>query len=53
MGGWVKNEVANKGLQNSYDIVRYALEMNVNGVTCVCRRFHVKKHLKFVNWLNS
>ena len=43
MGGWVKNEVANKGLQNSYDIVSYALEMSVNGITCVCRRFHVNK----------
>ena len=35
-------------------IVSYALEVSVNGVTCVCSPFPVIRHiLKFVNWLNS
>ena len=35
------------------DIVSYALEVTVNGVTCVCSPFQVKnKYLNFVNWLN-
>ena len=36
------------------DIVSYALEMSVNGVTCVfVVHFRAKIHLKCVNWLNS
>ena len=27
------------------DIDSYALEMSVNGVTCVCSSFQVKKHI--------
>ena len=44
------------GKENSktIDIVSYALEVSVNGVTCVCNPFQVIRHiLKFVNWLNS
>ena len=42
MGGRVKTEGAKS----------YALEMSVNGVTCVCSLFQVKKHLNLVkNWL--
>ena len=37
------------------DIISYALEMSVNGVTYVfVVLFQVKKkHVKFVNWLSS
>ena len=35
MGGQVKNEGAKKGVPKTIDIVSYALEVSVNGVTCV------------------
>ena len=45
MGGQVKKII---------DIVSYALELSVNGVTCVFLvHFRLKKHLKFVNWLGD
>ena len=36
------------------DIVSYALEASVNGVTCVFSPFQViRQNFYFVNWLNS
>ena len=35
MGGRVKNDGTIKGLPKTIDIVSYALEVSVNGVTCV------------------
>ena len=31
----------------------YALEISVNGVTCLCSLLQIKKHLKFINCLNK
>ena len=43
-----------KKFSKTTDIVCYALQVSVNGVTCVCSPFQVFRHiLKFVNWLNS
>ena len=54
MGGQKRNEGAKKVFQKIIDIVFYALEVSVNGVTCVCSPFQVIKHIfKFANWLNS
>ena len=42
-----------KRCSKTTDIVSYALEVSVNGVTCVCSPFPVIIHiLKLVNWLN-
>ena len=53
-GGRVKNEGA-KTSSKTIDIVSYALEVSINGVTCVfVVHFRSCIHnLKFVNWLNS
>ena len=45
-----------KSCSTTIDIVSYALDVSVNGVTClfVVNQFQVIRHiLKFVNWLNS
>ena len=45
-----------KGSSKTIEMVSYALEVSVNGVTymCVCSPFQVIRHiLKFVNWLNN
>ena len=43
-----------KGLPKPILSELYALEMSVNGVTCVCSPFQVIRHiLKFVNWVNN
>ena len=44
-----------KRCSKTIDIVSYALEVSVNGVTCVfVVHFQFIRHiLKFVNWLNS
>ena len=51
--GWTGKKM--KEQKNLYiDTVRYTLEMSVKGVTCVfVVHFRSKKHLKFVNWLNT
>ena len=36
MGVWVKNLRSIKNVSENLDIVSYALEVSVNGVTCVC-----------------
>ena len=52
-----KQERAKKCFK-TIDIVSYALEVSINGVTCVFV-VHFRssntfiKHIKFVNWLNS
>jgi len=54
MGGWAENERAKKGSSKTINIVSYALEVSVSGVTCVCSAFQVIRHiLKFVKRLNS
>ena len=43
-----------KRSSKTIDIVSYALEVSVNGVTCVCSAFQVIKHIKkIVDLLNS
>ena len=51
MGGQGKNEGAIFFLK-TVDIVDYALEVSVNGGTCVSV-IHFRHIFKFVNWLNS
>ena len=54
MGGQVKKLRSQKRCSKTTYIVSYALEVSVNGVTCLCSPFLVIRHiLKFVNWLNS
>ena len=42
-GGCVKNR--KKSSKNVEDIVSYALEMSINGVTCVCSPLQVTKYI--------
>ena len=49
MGNKMKGQ-NKKGCPKTIDIVSYALQMSVNGVTCVCSPFQVIRHiLEFVN----
>ena len=53
-GGRGKKMMEQKRSSKTIDIVSYALQVSVNGVTCVCSPFQFIRHiLKFVNWLNS
>ena len=54
MGGWKKKGAKQKG-SRTIDVVSYALEVSLNGVTCmfVVHFRSSDTFLKFVNWLNS
>ena len=45
MGGWGNKKKEQKRSSKTLDIVSYALEVSVNGVTCVCSPFQVIRHI--------
>ena len=50
--GWTGKKMKQQDNRSSktIDIVSYALNVSINGVTCVCSLFQVIRHtLKFVN----
>ena len=53
-GCWTGKTIKEQKIcSKTIDIVSYALEMSVNGATCVLVvNFRFQTHLKFVNWLN-